>query len=92
MIYAVYNFELRYDKEGKANWVRLVVGIRETGADGTPTGNYLRYCLKTEADAIVQFMELARQEMDKGNARLPFDNVELENSCGYMFKGYRQLT
>lgn len=86
-VFNIYDFELRYDKEGKANWVRLVVGIRETGEDGAPTGNYLRYCLKTEADAIVQFMELARQEIDKGNAKLPFDNVELENSCGYLFKG-----
>lgn len=86
-VFNIYDFELRYDKEGKANWVRLVVGIRETREDGTPTGNYLRYCIKTEADAIVQFIELARQEIDKGNARLPFDNVELENSCGYMFKG-----
>jgi len=86
-VFNIYDFELRYDKEGKPNWVRLLVGVPEKDDDGNPTGNYLRYCLKTEAGAMVQFMELARQAIERGEARLPFDNVELENACGYMFKG-----
>ncbi len=83
----IYDFELKYDKEGKANWLRMIVGVPETGADGIPTGNYLRYCIRTEAKAMVDYMAEVKKACDTGEAKLPFDDVELENSCGYMFKG-----
>jgi len=83
----IYDFEVRHDKDGRANWVRLMVGMPELDESGEPTGKYLRYVVKTEADAIVQFMELARNAIDGVTVRLPFNNVEIENACGYMFKG-----
>lgn len=83
----IYDFELKYGKEGKANWLRMIVGVPETGVDGIPTGNYLRYCIRTEAKAMVDYMAEVKKACDAGEAKLPFDDVELENSCGYMFKG-----
>jgi hypothetical protein len=83
----IYDFELRHDKDGKADWLKMLVGCSETGADGNPTGRYLRYQVKTEAEAVVQFMARVKEEIDAGRARLPLDNAELENAGGFMFKG-----
>lgn len=86
-VFNIYDFELRYNKDGTANWVRLMVGYPEIDSEGTATGKYLRFCLKTEAEAIVQFMAMVKVAVDRGEAKLPFDGVELENACGYMFRG-----
>ena len=89
--FSIYDFELRYskDKDGNQvpNWLRMLVGIPETDSAGTPTNRWLRYCCKTEATALVQFMSMVKGLIDSGESVMPLNNVEIENSCGYMFKG-----
>lgn len=89
----IYDFELKFGKDKAtgnqaANWVRLLVGVPECDANGMPTGKYLRYTMKTESEAVVQFMEqvyLASKSSPK--PVLPIDGCELENASGFMFKG-----
>lgn len=85
----IYDFEIRYsvDKvtgEKKANWLRMLVGIKEIVDDEE---KYRRYCCKTTSDGMVDWMELVRKAIEAGQASLPIDNCELENAIGYVFKG-----
>lgn len=89
--FSIYDFELRFakDRDGNQvpNWLRMLVGIPESDTSGNPTGKWLRYCCKTEATALVQYMYMVKELIDSGEPVMPLNNVEIENSCGYMFKG-----
>ena len=88
----IYDFELRYGKDkdtGQSvpNWVRLLVGVAETGDDGKATGRYLRYCTKTEASGVVAFMAEVKRLEESGEKVMPIMGCELENAAGFMFRG-----
>ena len=88
----IYDFELKYGKDKTTgntvpNWVRLLVGIKETDENGNYTKRYLRYCMKTESSAIVAYMAEIKNLVDSGYSVLPLDDCELENAAGFMFKG-----
>ena len=88
----IYDFELMYGKDKETgqsvpNWVRLLVGVAETNDAGEATGNYLRYCTKTEANGIVAFMAEVRRLEESGEKVMPIMGCELENAAGFMFRG-----
>lgn len=89
----IYDFELKFVKDKDtgtqvANWVRLLVGVPEYDENGESTGKWLRYTMKTESDAIVQFMEKVYALCKtSGEPVLPINDCQLENASGYMFKG-----
>jgi hypothetical protein len=91
--FTIFDFEIRYIKDKNsgnqvANWVRLLVGVPEYYENGLATNNMLRYVVKTESEAIVKFMEQVAVLCKMPNSGvLPIDGCQLENSCGYMFKG-----
>lgn len=81
----VYDYEIRYNSQKQANWIKCLVGIDEV-IDGEKTGKMLAYEFHGNYQGIIQFM-LACEEKYGKNEILPLEEVEIENQCGYIFKG-----
>lgn len=64
-------------------WLGSVPGPKARYADDT----LILFRTKEEATALVQYMYMVKELIDSGEPVMPLNNVEIENSCGYMFKG-----
>lgn len=74
-----------------ANWIKCLIGIPET-KDGQPTGKIQAREFHGNYSCLIQSMELWEKEFGKSNI-LPIEEAEIENQCGYIFKGStNQLT
>ena len=85
MVFAIYDYEIRRDKEGKANWLKCLIGIHET-ADGEPTGKVLAREFHGNYSCLIEVMEKWEKAFGR-SAMLPIEEVTIENQCGYIFKG-----
>lgn len=74
----IVDYELRRDKEGNPNWVKLLVGIAEP--DGRVRAGEIHGCFQW----LVQFLWEAEQQFGKEQI-LPIEDAVIENQCGYIF-------
>lgn len=86
-VFTIYEYEIRCnDSTKKPNWVKCLIGIDEVDSEGNKTGKTKAYEFHTSGIYIVEFMTLADSTFGK-NALLPLEEMEIENQCGYIFKG-----
>ena len=81
----IYDYEIRYNSQKEANWIKCLVGVEET-VDGAKTGKILAYEFHGNYQGIIQFILAAEKSYGK-HALLPLEEAEIENQCGYIFKG-----
>lgn len=80
-VFTVHDYELRRDREGKANWVKCLIGIPEEG-----TGKSLAREFHGSYTGIADALELWEKTFGKENI-LPIEECELVNQCGFIFRG-----
>lgn len=68
------------------NWIKCLIGIPETNKEGIPTGRKLAREFHGNYQGIVNFISKCELTYGK-DAILPITDVEIENRCGYVFKG-----
>ena len=83
--FTIYDYEVRYNSQKEANWIKCLVGVDETEG-GEKTGRMLAYEFHGNYQGIIQFLLACEKEYGK-KAILPLEEMELENQCGYIFKG-----
>lgn len=82
----IYDYEIRRNNQGQPNWIKCLVGVPEIDNDGEPTGNILAHEFHGNYQGIIQFIVACEQKYSKKTI-LPLEDVEIENQCGYIFKG-----
>lgn len=85
-VFTIFDYELRSDAKGTPNWIKCLIGIDEIDEEGRPTGKMLAYEFHGSYMYIVEFMYIAQKEFGK-DKMLPLEEMEIENQCGYIFKG-----
>lgn len=85
VVFAIYDYEIRRDKEGKANWLKCLIGIHET-ADGEPTGKVLAREFHGNYSCLIEAIESWEKAFGR-STMLPIEDVTIENQCGYIFSG-----
>lgn len=85
VVFAIYDYELRRDKDGKANWIKCLIGIQEV-VDGQPTGKVLAREFHGNYSCLIEAIESWEKEFGR-SAMLPIEDVTIENQCGYIFRG-----
>lgn len=85
-MFCIYNYEIRRDANGMANWIKLLIGIREVDEDGVETGRERAYELHGAYTYLVEFIQRCEKVFGKAQM-LPLEDMEIEQSCGYIFKG-----
>lgn len=84
--FTIYDYEMKSDAKGNPNWIKCLIGIEERDEEGNPTGKNKAYEFHGSYMYIVEFMTIAEQTFGKRNM-LPLEEMEIENQCGYIFKG-----
>lgn len=84
--FTIHDYEVRRSSQGDANWIKCLVGVEEMGDDGSPTGRMLAYEFHGNYQGIIQFILACEAEFGK-KSLLPMEDMEIENQCGYIFKG-----
>ena len=89
--FTIYDYEIRYNSQKEANWIKCLIGVDEV-VDGVRTGKTLAYEFHGNYQGIIQFILAAEKAYSKSGL-LPIEEAEIENQCGYIFKGStNQLT
>lgn len=83
--FTIYDYEVRRNAKGEANWMKCLIGVEEKH-EGEPTGRTLAYEFHGNYQGLIQFV-LACEETYGKEALLPMEEMEVENQCGYIFKG-----
>lgn len=83
--FTIYDYEIRFNSQKEANWIKCLVGVEET-EHGERTGRTLAYEFHGNYQGIIQFLLACEREYGR-KALLPLEEMELENQCGYIFKG-----
>ena len=86
VVFCIYDYEIRYNSQKEANWIKCLVGVDELTPDGEKTGKTLAYEFHGNYQGIIQFILSCEKEYGK-SAMLPLEEMEIENQCGYIFKG-----
>lgn len=87
----IYNYEIRYNSQKQPNWIKCLIGFDEV-VDGDKTGRIVAREFHGNYQGIIQFILEAEKKYRKTEL-LPLEEVEIENQCGYIFKGStNQLT
>lgn len=84
-MFAIYDYEIRRDKDGKANWIKCLIGIEEV-VDGQPTSKVLAREFHGNYSCLIEAIESWEKEFGR-SAMLPIEEVTIENQCGYIFRG-----
>ena len=84
--FTIYDYEIRTDAKGTPNWIKCLIGIEEKDEEGNPTGRMKAFEFHGSYMFIVEFMTMAEKAFGKKNM-LPLEEMEIENQCGYIFKG-----
>ena len=71
--FTIYDYDIKSDSKGTPNWIKCLIGVPELGEDENPTGRMKAYEFHGSYMYIVEFMTMAE--------------MEIENQCGYIFKG-----
>lgn len=84
--FTIYDYDIKCDSKGTPNWIKCLIGVPEVGEDENPTGRMKAFEFHGSYMYIVEFMTMAEQAFGKQNM-LPLEEMEIENQCGYIFKG-----
>ena len=82
----IYDYEIRHNNQGQPNWIKCLIGIAEMDDNGEPTGKILAHEFHGNYQGIIQFIVACEAKFSKSRI-LPLEDVEIENQCGYIFKG-----
>ena len=85
-VFTIFDYDLKNDSKGTPNWIKCLIGIEEKDEDGNPTGKMKAYEFHGSYMYIVEFITLAERIYGKKNL-LPLEEMEIENQCGFIFKG-----
>ena len=90
-VITIYDYEIRYNTHNQPNWIKCLVVMDEV-IDGEKTGKILAREFHGNYQGIIQFICACEKQFGK-SVLLPLEDVEIENQCGYIFKGStNQLT
>lgn len=84
-VITVYNYETRLNNHNELNWIKCLIGMEEE-VDGEKTGRILAYEFHGNYKGIIDFIAECEKAYGKENL-LPLEDVEIENQCGFIFKG-----
>lgn len=84
--FTIYDYDIKCDSKGTPNWIKCLIGVPEVGEDENPTGRMRAFEFHGSYMYIVEFMTMAEKAFGKKNM-LPLEEMEIENQCGYIFKG-----
>lgn len=84
--FTIYDYDIKCDAKGTPNWIKCLIGVPEVGEDENPTGRMKAFEFHGSYMYIVEFMSMAEKAYGKKNL-LPLEEMEIENQCGYIFKG-----
>lgn len=82
----IYDYEIRYNNQGQPNWIKCLIGVAEKDENDEPTGRILAHEFHGNYQGIIQFIVACENRFSKSRM-LPIEEVEIENQCGYIFKG-----
>lgn len=84
--FTIYDYDIKSDSKGTPNWIKCLIGIEEKDEEGNLTGRMKAFEFHGSYMYIVEFMTMAEKTFGKQNM-LPLEEMEIENQCGYIFKG-----
>ena len=84
--FTIYDYDIKSDSKGTPNWIKCLIGIEEKDEEGNPTGRMKAFEFHGSYMYIVEFMTMAERTFGK-QKMLPLEEMEIENQCGYIFKG-----
>lgn len=82
----IYDYKVLKGSKGEPNWVKCLIGFPETEDDGTPTGRQSAREFHGSYQAIALFLSQC-ESVYKKEEILPLEDVEIQQQCGYIFKG-----
>ena len=82
-VFTIYDYEIRRDRDGRANWIKCLIGFNEV-VDGVETGKITAREFHGNYSCIIEAMELWENTFGREHM-LPIEEVTLENQCGYIF-------
>jgi len=85
-VFTIFDYDMKADAKGNNNWIKCLIGIPEIDEEGNHTGRMKAYEFHGSYMYIVEFMTMAERTFGKQNM-LPLEEMEVENQCGYIFKG-----
>ena len=85
-VFTIFDYDMKSDAKGNPNWIKCLIGISEMDEEGNPTGKMKAFEFHGSYMYIVEFMTIAEKTFGKQNM-LPLEEMEIENQCGYIFKG-----
>lgn len=85
-LFDVVDYEMRKNGKGDVNWVKLLIRQDETDAYGALTGRKTMCEIHGDYHGIYTYLLAAEKAYGGKNALLPIEDVEIVNSCGYIFK------
>ena len=80
-VFTIYDYEIRRDREGRANWIKCLIGIEEQ-----ESGRVLAREFHGNYSCIIEAIESWENVFGR-EAMLPIEGVTIENQCGYIFHG-----
>lgn len=83
----VLDYEIRQNTRGENNWIKLLMCMDEIGRDGMPTGKKVVREMHGDLSGLYRYLSLCEKAFGGKRAILPIEEAEIENSCGYIFKG-----
>lgn len=83
----VLDYEIRQNTRGENNWIKLLMCMDEIGQDGMPTGKKVVREMHGDLSGLYRYLSLCEKAFGGKRAILPIEEAEIENSCGYIFKG-----
>ena len=81
----IYDYEIRDNNQGEPNWIKFLIGIPEV-KNGKKTGKNLAYEFHSNYQSLIKYLKACEEVFTKDGI-LPLKGVEIENQCGYIFKG-----
>ena len=85
VVFNIYDYEIRRDRDGKPNWIKCLIGINEV-VEGQPTGKVLAREFHGNYSCLIEAMEAWEKEFGR-DQMLPIEDAVIENQCGFIFKG-----
>ena len=80
-VFTIHDYEIRRDREGRANWIKCLIGIEEA-----ETGRMLAREFHGNYSCIIEAMEKWEEAFGR-DQMIPIEDVTIENQCGYIFHG-----
>lgn len=84
-VFTIYDYEMRKDSKGNANWIKCLIGYPEI-VDGEPTGRIAAREFHGGFSCLVEFHTLVERQYGQKQNFLPIEDVSIENHCGYVYK------